>query len=431
MVSISSAGIQGNSHSSTNNAPSISHDGRFIAFDSFATNLKDGETTTDPRLFVRDRETGTTELVPLPRILQNLEAYVGGVNPRFEGITPFTNHDARYVMYDVSIDDEATGTRSAPDIFIYDRITGITEIATNTFADALQGYRNQFKFLYGCSISSNGQVIGFYSREDDLVEDDTNFRRDAFVVENPLADSNSNSITIEKKINGESSITGGSDPLVTVLANRFYRADYTVTNTSTTRLYGVRVFDKEQGNFQTVCNLNALAPGQSRQCHLFFRAQTGTNAVPARVEAKISGEGTLIRVTTPQVSYVGQDALSGGLTVKHALNNEPGDDEGSAVMLATNTDQSWLFKVTNASNIDLYKVKVYNDGVFPQNTGWEELCLIGKLKVGETRYCKRTMAAGQVGLNLMMGRAQGNDSYRVQFHQYINVANPTYYLIEP
>ena len=264
-----------------------------------------------------------------------------------------------------------------------------------------------------------------------LVDGDSNFKRDVFVVNNPLIDGVNERVIIKKTINGESSLAAGADPLVTVLAGRSYRTDYTVTNSSPTRLYNFKVFDDDQGSNQLACNLYALAPGQSTKCYRIYQAQSGLNTVAARVEAKISGEGTQISSTTAGVTYVGQDSLSGGLTVMHALNDKPGDDEADAVMIAANTNQSWLFKVTNNSNIDLYKIKVYNDGVFPINTGWEELCLIGKLKIGETRYCKRSMATGQKGLNLMMGRAQANDAYVVGSHQYINAVNPTYYFIEP
>jgi hypothetical protein len=67
-VSVSSAGVEGNDDSGTFqtlNEPSISADGRFVAFDSLASNLVPGDTNGAPDLqpsgedvFVRDRQTG-------------------------------------------------------------------------------------------------------------------------------------------------------------------------------------------------------------------------------------------------------------------------------------------------------------------------------------------------------------------------------------
>ena len=59
-VSISNTEAQANSFSSW---PSVSADGRFVAFLSHATNLVAGDTNNRVDVFVRDRQTGTTERV--------------------------------------------------------------------------------------------------------------------------------------------------------------------------------------------------------------------------------------------------------------------------------------------------------------------------------------------------------------------------------
>jgi Tol biopolymer transport system component len=60
-VSVDSAGNQGNYTSE--NFPSISADGRFVAFQSYATNLVPGDTNNRADIFVRDLSTNTTTLV--------------------------------------------------------------------------------------------------------------------------------------------------------------------------------------------------------------------------------------------------------------------------------------------------------------------------------------------------------------------------------
>src|SRR5438046_3037872 len=59
-VSVDSAGTEGNGLSVN---PSISADGRFVVFYSYATNLVPGDTNGTGDVFVHDRQTGTTERV--------------------------------------------------------------------------------------------------------------------------------------------------------------------------------------------------------------------------------------------------------------------------------------------------------------------------------------------------------------------------------
>src|SRR5262249_16806999 len=60
LVSRSSTGEQGNNPSIT---PALSADGRYVAFVSGATNLVPGDTNGVFDVFVRDRQTGTTERI--------------------------------------------------------------------------------------------------------------------------------------------------------------------------------------------------------------------------------------------------------------------------------------------------------------------------------------------------------------------------------
>ena len=59
-VSVASDGAQGDGPSFD---PATSADGRFVAFISHATNLVPGDTNGRDDVFVRDRQAGTTELV--------------------------------------------------------------------------------------------------------------------------------------------------------------------------------------------------------------------------------------------------------------------------------------------------------------------------------------------------------------------------------
>lgn len=76
-ASVDSSGTQGNAHSGIPyfdmKGVSISADGRFVAFGSEASNLVATDTNGSFDVFVRDRQTGTTEFV------ERLERVVGGL----------------------------------------------------------------------------------------------------------------------------------------------------------------------------------------------------------------------------------------------------------------------------------------------------------------------------------------------------------------
>ena len=87
-MSVSSGGAQGNDSSFS---PAISADGRFVAFDSVATNLVPGDTNGAADVFVRDRQTGTTRRVSVGP---------GGVQGNDVSVTPAISADGRFVAFE-------------------------------------------------------------------------------------------------------------------------------------------------------------------------------------------------------------------------------------------------------------------------------------------------------------------------------------------
>jgi len=62
-VSLGPGGVQ--SDNSAVDVPAISADGRFVVFSSFATNLVSGDTNGSQDISIRDRQTGTTRRVSI------------------------------------------------------------------------------------------------------------------------------------------------------------------------------------------------------------------------------------------------------------------------------------------------------------------------------------------------------------------------------
>lgn len=165
MISVSSAGAQGDGHSQWS---AVSGDGRYVVFDSFARNLVAGDTNGTSDIFLRDRTTGTT---------LRLSISAGGVQGNGPSQRPSITPDGRFVVFDslasnlVSNDSNGRG-----DVFVYDRLSGsMQRVSVNDLGSA----GNADSFLG--SISDDGAIVGFSSGASNLVGGDGNGALDVFV----------------------------------------------------------------------------------------------------------------------------------------------------------------------------------------------------------------------------------------------------------
>jgi Tol biopolymer transport system component len=138
LVSISTNGLVSDGQSTE---PSISGNGRYVAFTSTADNLADGDTNHARDVFVRDLETGTTTLVSL-----NL----AGTGPgNRESYSPSITADGRYVLFRSLATDLAPHTfGGSQNLFLRD-----LQLGTN-YALTLGG-------VLTSSLSPNGRFVSF------------------------------------------------------------------------------------------------------------------------------------------------------------------------------------------------------------------------------------------------------------------------------
>ena len=166
-ISVSSAGVQGNQGSDIG---SISADGRYVTFTSYADNLVADDTNASDDVFVRDRVTGKTT-----RVSVSSTRAQGNNLGSFEAVI---SADGRYVAFRSFSDNLVTGdTNGEIDIFVRDRVTGTTKLVGVSSA-GVQGNG------YGSSeptISADGRYVAFSSDADNLVAGDTNDTYDVFV----------------------------------------------------------------------------------------------------------------------------------------------------------------------------------------------------------------------------------------------------------
>jgi Tol biopolymer transport system component len=170
-VSVASDGTQGNGKSKF---PSISSDGRFVAFVSDASNLVQGDTNDSADVFVHDRQTGETTRVSVRSDgMEVNNAYVSISHI----IREYISADGRYVTFTSNADNLVPGdTNGVSDVFVHDRQSGKT-IRISVASDGEQGTGSSG----GPSISLDGRYVGFWSIASNLVNNDTNGVQDIFV----------------------------------------------------------------------------------------------------------------------------------------------------------------------------------------------------------------------------------------------------------
>ena len=118
-VSVDDAGNQANA---TSERASLSSDGRYIAFQSTATNLVPGDTNGVSDVFVHDRLTGTTERVSVDS--SGAQADGASTLGSIQTFTYAISGDGRHVVFRSSATNLVAGdTNGAFDVFLRDRQT--------------------------------------------------------------------------------------------------------------------------------------------------------------------------------------------------------------------------------------------------------------------------------------------------------------------
>jgi Tol biopolymer transport system component len=226
-VSVSTSGLQANDRSgSFNGRPAISADGNLVAFDSAATNLAAGATSGQANVYLRNRASGATELVSVTsngtepngssdeptvsadgryvafrtsatnlvpgvsaggvvvfdRVTHTTKlASVSGKSRPAAGASanPSISDDGRYVAFQADAPDLASGSKATgnpPFIYVRDLVAQRTELVSVSSSGKPAG-----DFSSNPAISGDGRYVAFESDGAGLVPGDTNGTFDVFV----------------------------------------------------------------------------------------------------------------------------------------------------------------------------------------------------------------------------------------------------------
>ncbi len=170
LVSTDSSGVQGNAGSFI---PSISGDGRYVAFYSWATNLVPGDTNGSVDVFVHDRLTGQTTRASVDS---------SGIQGDSFSVAPALSADGRYVAFHSAADNLVPGdTNGVQDVFVHDQQTGQT---TRVSVNSSGVEADDLSFLP--AISGDGQNVVFSSYASNLTPTGSHSYAEIFLHGGPL-----------------------------------------------------------------------------------------------------------------------------------------------------------------------------------------------------------------------------------------------------
>ena len=167
-VRVSTARDGGDANGASAN-PSISADGRWIAFESLADNLVEGDLDTTKDIFLVGADRATVEVTIGP----------GGAPADGDSSDPTLSTDGRYLAFasDATnlVTDDTNGKR---DVFVLDRVSGEIERVSlgKRGTEANSG-------AFDPAISADGRKVAFHSGASSLVKNDENGFSDIFIVD--------------------------------------------------------------------------------------------------------------------------------------------------------------------------------------------------------------------------------------------------------
>ncbi|HYG73694.1 MAG TPA: hypothetical protein VEK08_01575 [Planctomycetota bacterium] len=307
-------GVVGNAASV---APDITPDGRYMVFESIATNLLPG--VSGRQVYLRDLQTGAVELI---------SKNTSGAPGNGSSYQAHVSADARYVSFSSSASDLVAGdTNGFDDIFLRDRQTGTT---TKISLTSTGGQTNGPSFQ--SRITGDGRFVMFESRATNLVPGDTNAMGDGFLVDRTNG-------TIERVT---LTSTGGE-----IIASPGGRNETT----------GI----SDDGNlivFLTDADASNIVPNDTNNAQdVFLRNRAAATTIRLSVNAQ--GQEGNDHSLFPSISRDGNTIVF----TSYASNLVDGDTNGVSDVFMLNRTTGQLTRITNG-NGDCAQVTVSGDGRF-------------------------------------------------------------------
>ena len=170
-VSVGTGGVQGNGIA---DRPSLSDDGRYVAFQYSSNSFDPNDLNGTYDIYVHDRQNGTT---------WRASTDSNGLGGDDESFFPMLSGDGRFVTFESESTDLVEGDlNGVDDVFVHDNATGATyrESVSTAYDEANNGCQRP-------ALDEDGSVVCFQSSADNLVAGDTNRNEDIFARDRAFA----------------------------------------------------------------------------------------------------------------------------------------------------------------------------------------------------------------------------------------------------
>ena len=315
-VSVSNFEAQANGASDN---PSISGDGRYVAFTSTATNLVTADSNGVQDIFVRDRTIATTRRVSFG---------TGSLQANGASFNPVISADGRYIAFSSDATNLVVGdSNGVRDVFLFDQHTFITTRLSVTSTLAQANAASDYP-----SISADGLRIAYSSAATNIIPGDSNGRFDVFmytITPSPPNDSCGSAVAI-----------GLGDTMGTTtgaLANGTSSCGFSITSPDVyftftpTRTAFVQFETTAAGNFDTVISLHSACPATLANQLACDDDSNWNDFSKIALQPVTAGVPIIVRVT-------GFNGLSGDFTLRLSEVAPPNDLCSAPNVLALNVE---------------------------------------------------------------------------------------------
>ncbi|WP_455200627.1 PKD domain-containing protein [Kaarinaea lacus] len=350
-ISKLSVGINDESNGISIN-PSISADGRYVVFESDATNLVSNDTNDATDIFLVDTETRVIERVSIG--INYTEANGGSTNPVISA-------DGRYITFESFASNLVTNdSNNVIDIFVYDRVA-LTTLRASVNSAGQQATSHSFS----PSISENGQFVAYYSLATNLVGSDTNRAIDVFVHDTVAG----STVRVSVDSNGNQGNMDSWQPRISA-NGQFVTFSSNASNLVQNDSNGIQdifLHDRQTG----AITLASIAPGG--------QPSNGRNSYSA-----VSGDGNFVVFESIATNLILNDNNGEsdifvydknlGTVSRVSQSTTGGDTDGPSYQPAISQNGRFISFFTYASNLDVANSNQLEDVyIYDQQNGTTEL----------------------------------------------------------
>jgi len=328
-VSVASSGTQGNDGSFN---PALSTNGRYVAFESSASNLVPGDTNGVGDVFVHDRDTGATARVSVAS---------NGVAGNASSGSPAISADGRYVAFRSGASNLVPGdTNGDTDVFVYDRDTGATARVSVASNGSQANGESRLPALSG-----DGRYIAFESEASNLVPADSNGQWDVFVHDRQTG------ATTRVSVASNGSPANGASDFPTLSADGRYVAfgsqASNLVPADTNGAWDVFVHDRQTATTTRVSVASDGTPGNGHSAIPALSADGRHVAFISQASNLVPGDNNRIGILDVFV----HDLDTGATTLVSVASDGGQANDGSETLIRLSADGRYVAFVSPATNL--------------------------------------------------------------------------------